>query len=269
MTVQRKRRGAIVPGSAFPSQPLRLYNFLNGALTDEGSAGVAIGAVGAGVFTSVTGFDGLGRHAYHFAGVHAGLGSSDAGLPSGLAPRSYGCWIKGGQATGTVSLMGWGAGTSSGSGAWLGLFNGNAGAQSASDPMTGGSFVADGLPHFIVAVEENAPADGVKRKVYVDGRLVGSSLVLGSITLGGANRFRIGLSPDGNFAFNGEMGFVFVTPYALTGDQIRALYNISSQQLLPSPKAAEEHIEAFEAARLLGVFDGVETADAISLAVMA
>ena len=54
-------------------------------------------------------------------------------------------------------------------------------------------------------VEDNAAGDGVRRKLYFDGRLVGGSTVLNSITLAGANRFRIGAYADGTAPFTGQI----------------------------------------------------------------
>jgi hypothetical protein len=74
---------------------------------------------------------------------------------------------------------------------------------SVGDNIAGG-FVADGQWHFVAAVEDNAAVDGVRRKLYLDGRLVGGSVTLNAATLAGANRFRIGAASDGTTPFTGQ-----------------------------------------------------------------
>ena len=138
---------------------------------------------------------------------------------------------------------------------------------SNADLITG-PFVADGVSHHVVVVEDNNAADA-KRKLYLDGRLVGSSNTLNPTTLGGTGRFRIGAIADGTSSFTGQIDGVFVHNIALTPEQIRAIYDKGSQVLAPSPKSDADHIEAIEAGRLLATFDSLETCDAIDLAVMA
>jgi len=271
ISIRRRKRGAVLAPGAFPSQPLRLYNFVNGGLTDEGSANVPVASAGGGgSLSGVAGADGVKDHAYNFQGAHAGLGSSDAGLPSGLTVRSYGAWFKSYQSTTVPCIMGWGSGASSGAGSVMGLTSGVLYAQTVGTVLNG-LFVADGKWHFGVVVEDNSAADGLKQKIYVDGRLVASSTVLNSVVLSGAaNRFRIGNYPDGSAGpLNGQVHSVFVHTSALTAEQIRSLYNLGSQALPASPRSPENHIETMEAGRILAVFDSIEPSDLLDLVVMA
>ena len=91
LAVRRARKGGPLAPADFPTTPLRLHNFTAGALTDQGSGGVALTNNGAAV--SVVGADGAQGGAFSYAGAQS-LSATDAGLPSGLAARSYGCWFK-------------------------------------------------------------------------------------------------------------------------------------------------------------------------------
>jgi Concanavalin A-like lectin/glucanases superfamily len=119
-----------------------------------------------------------------------------------------------------------------------------------------------------VGVEDNSAADGVKRKLYLDGRLVGGSTVLNSITLAGANRFRVAAAPDGTLPFAGHIDSAFVYAGVLTPEQVRALYNVGSQALAASPKGEGEHVEAMEATGVLAVFDALEGCDQVDMQVI-
>jgi predicted ATP-grasp superfamily ATP-dependent carboligase len=141
-------------------------------------------------------------------------------------------------------------------------------ALSNADSITAPVSHADGQWHFAVATEDNAAADGVKRKLYVDGRLVGGSTVLNTITLAGANRFRVGALNDGTIPFTGQLDAAFVYAGALTPEQVRALYNVGSLALAASPKAEGDHVEALEATGLLAHFDAIEGTDLVDLSVV-
>lgn len=263
--VHRKRRGAPFSVANFPTQPLRLHNFTGGAYTDQGSAALSLTPnPGTGAIVDVAGPDGSRNGAKSFSGAHNGLSASDAGLPAGLATRSYGLWFKV-TGTGTQVAIGWG--TPSTGEASL-LISTTIRSNSNLDVITG-PMVNDGLWHFAVVVEDNVATDIVKRKLYVDGRVVGGSTVMNSITLAGANRFRVGAYMDGTLPLVGQADGAFVCNYALTSNQIWELYNIGSPALALSPMDAAEHIEAMEAGRLLAIFDAIESSDSIDLAVMA
>jgi hypothetical protein len=269
LAVRRRRRGGPVAVADFPAQPIRLHNFTAGAVTDQGSGGVALTPnPGTGAIVDVAGGDGATAGAKALSGAHTGLSSTDAGLPNGTTSRSFGAWFKTGL-TATAGILGWG--TTSTADARLAVPAGATGtivASSGADVITG-PVVADGMWHHAVVVEEFAPADGVKRKLYLDGRLVGISTVLNALTLAGANRFRVGANPDATAPFTGQIDSLFVYAGALTPEQVRALYNVGSQALAPSQKNAGDHVEAIEAASLLATFDTLDGCDQIDLGVAA
>jgi hypothetical protein len=266
--VRRRRRGGPLATTDFPTTPVRLHNFTAGALTDQGTGGVALAPVGGGSIVAVSGADGALNGGQSFSGAHTGLGATDAGLPAALTARSYGLWFKGVAAT--QGLLSWGNASGTNSDAiWLvtttGLITSRSSGASADD--ISGPYGLDGLWHHVVVVADNAAADGVKRKLYVDGRLVGGSTVLNSITLTGANHFRVGAFCDGSFPFTGQIDGAFVYSGALTGEQVRALYSKGSQELAPSPKDATDHVEAVTSTDLLAVLDTIESSDSVDLLV--
>ena len=266
LNVRRRKRGAALVAADFPTQPLRLYNFSAGSFGDEGSNGVVLtnnGGVGV-----ASGVDGSAGNAVTFTGGQS-ASSTDAALPAALAARSLGCWFKTITSAGSPSLIGWGAGGTSTCGADIAISStGAIVASSGTDQITG-PYVVDGLWHHAVEVEDNAAADGVKRKLYVDGKLVGGSLTMNAITLGGANRFRLGIYPDNTLPYVGQIDAAFVCDYALTPDQIIALFTKSSQALAPSPKNPGDHVEAMSATDLLAIFDTLEAQHTIDLGVAA
>ena len=135
-------------------------------------------------------------------------------------------------------------------------------------PVTG-PFISDGNWHFVVITQENGPSDGVKRKFYVDGRLVASSTILNSVVLGGANKFVVGSSLASASNFIGEIDTVFVTDYVLGMFDITKLYTKSLVDHLPSPKNAGDHVQAMDDDHILVAFDTLDIADKVSLKVMA
>lgn len=265
--VRRKRRGAPLGVADFPAQPVRLHNFVAGAVTDQGSNNVPTAVQGGLVVPTVAGPDGGKDSALSFPGLGGYyLLSTDAGLPAGLSARSYGIWFKT-AVKANQGLIGWGT-IGSADAKLVTDGNGNSLFYSGADAVTG-PFVADGLWHFGVVVEDNAASDGVKRKLYLDARVVANSTVMNSLTLAGAGRFRMAAVPDGTLPFNGQLSRAFVYSGALTLEQIRKLYDLGSQVLAPSPKDATDHLEAVEATRLLAIFDSIESCDSIDLAVIA
>jgi hypothetical protein len=138
--------------------------------------------------------------------------------------------------------------------------------SSGSDGING-PYVADGHWHQFVAVEDNSALDGVRRKLYIDGRIVGISSAVASITLAGATRFSIGSLPDGSWPFIGQIDGVFVCDYVLTADLIHQLYAKGSQALSPSPKNVGDHIEGMDAVNLYATFDTLDSQHQIDLAV--
>lgn len=271
VSLRRRRRGGPFAVTDFPAQPVRLYNFTGGVLTDQGSNNVPLAASAGGSIVDVVGAAGLSSGAKAFSGAHAGLMSTDAGLPSGLASRSFGLWFKTNGGT-VVGMLSWGSGASSAAGVWLGLATTGGVALFDQSGAVGsditGPNVVDGVWHHAVVVEDNAPTDGAKRKMYLDGKLVGVSTTLASVVLGGANRFRIGANADGTSPFVGMLDAPFVFAGALTAEQVRALYAVGSQQMAASPKNEGDFVKTMETARLLATFDAVETVDTVNLAVM-
>lgn len=263
INISRRRRGAALVAGDFPTQPLRLHNFSAQSLGDSGVNNVGLTNNGAAV--SVAGADGTNGNAFAFAGAQS-LSATDAGLPSGLGTRSYGCWIK----TNSLvldTILGWGT-LGTGDARIAKRANGTISLFSAANEINA-TFVADGKWHFIVGVEDNAAVDGLRRKLYVDGRLVGSSTVLTALVLAGANRFRMGAAPDATSPYTGQIDAAFVSDQALTADQIMVLYDKSVQTLPQSPKNAGDHIEGLTATDILAVFDTLETNSQIELGVAA
>lgn len=266
LSVHRKRKGPAFAAADFPTQPLRLHNFSAGSLGDEGSGNVAlISNPGTGSITSVAGVDGAALNAFQFMGAHTGLSSTDAGLPSGTPSSSVGCWVKTGDVTTTTKgIVAWGAVSTK----LLYTASGNilSVTGTTADFMTG-SFIADGEWHFVVLTEENAPADGVKRKMYVDGKIVGETLVLNAYALAGANHFRVGADSGGANPFVGVIDGVFVCDYVLTSDQIRTLFAKGSQLLASSPKNSGDHVEAMDSANIYATFDILDSQHQVDLVV--
>jgi len=271
VTVTRRKRGAALSGTDFPTLPVRLHNFVAGSGSDAGTGGVTISPVGGGSIVSTAAPDGTRDGAQSFSGAHTGLGATDTGLPSGTASRSYGLWLK--LTAVAAGYISWGA---AGTGpsfngmriASTGVIASDSVASGGAADTISGPNLTDGLWHHVVTVEDNAAADGVKRKLYADGRLVAGSTVLNSITLAGANRFRVGAFSDGTFPANGQISRAFVYAGALTPEQVHTLYNVGGQALAGSPKAEGDHIEALETSGVLAHFDGVEGCDIIDLSVV-
>jgi hypothetical protein len=267
-SVVRRQRGGAMATTDFPTQPLRLHNFTAGVLTDQGSNNVALAPVGGGTITSTTGPDGAKDSAQAFSGAHTGLGATDAGLPSGTSSRSYGAWFKAPTAGASgQGVLGWGTVSTADARIWITGTSGVLNAASGADNIAAAIRVDDGFWHFACAVEDNAPIDGVKRRLYLDGRLIGTSTVLTSLTLAGANRFRIGSNPDGSGPLSGQVDGAFVYAGALTAEQVRGLYNLGSRALSASPFSAEELVEAIDATNLYVVLDRLDAQNQINLQV--
>jgi hypothetical protein len=261
LNVRRQRRGAALASGDFSTQPVRLHNFTAGSLSDQGSGAVPL-AVASGAPVSVAGADGTLGNGYSFNGSSS-LGATDAGLPSALLARSYGCWIKTlSTAAANAVAVAWGTYTTAD--ARLTMFSGSLFCQSGADTITG-PFVADGQWHHVVVTEDNAAVDGVKRKLYLDGRLVGGSTVLNTLTLAGANRFRVSGAPDGTALFTGQIDGAFVCGYAMSGDEVLRLYAKAAQTMASSPKNTGDHVEGYDSGSLLVIADTLEAQHSIDL----
>jgi Concanavalin A-like lectin/glucanases superfamily len=214
----------------------------------------------------VAGADGTPGNAYSLvAASNQSLSSTDAGLPGGLTVRSFGTWFKT-TSTATIVIIGWGTSATGDTKAYVS--GGALFAVNASDAIAG-PFVADGQWHLLVVVEDNAAGDGVKRKLYLDGRLVGGSTVLTAITLAGANRFRVGANPDATSPFTGQIDGAFVCGYAIGQAEAFSLYAKGSQDLGGSPKNAGDHVERLDAASVLFIADTLESQHTVDLGVVA
>jgi hypothetical protein len=269
LTVNRRRKGAALAPADFTTTPLRLYNLGGAGInydTDLGSNGVPLTAQG-GATSYVSGADGV-PGAYSFPG-NASFSATDAGLPAALAARSYGCWFKTLQTTPSQTVLAWGTvntGDSRVGVATGGTVFSTSGADNIGvTPPT--PFVADGQWHQVIVTEDNAAADGVRRKLYLDGRLVGISTVMNSTVLVGANSFRVGATSTGTNPITGQIDGAFVTGYALDAAEIARLYAKNSQGLGASPKNAGDHVERMDATAVYFIGDTLESQHQIDLGV--
>jgi hypothetical protein len=265
VNVTRRRRGSAWAVADFPTQPLRLHNF-TGAVpafyADEGSHNQPLVWQGGTSFDGCVGADGRAQTALTLTAGN--LGSTDAGLPAALTPRSYGVWFKTTSTGPALGVMGWGASSN----ARIGIASGVLFCDSAGDRMTG-PLVNDGSWHLVVVVEDNAPVDGVRRRLYLDGRLVVGSATLNAITLAGANAFGVGKDGLAGNQFTGQLDGVFVCGYALTTAQVLTLWAKGSQALSSSPKNPGDHVEAWDASSVLATFDTLESSWQVDLGVSA
>lgn len=261
--VRRRRRGS--PSlTAFPSAPIRYHSFTAGAVTDAGSGAISLTPnPGTGSITSVAGADGKSGGAYQYAGAHTGHSSTDTGLPATTASRSYGAWVK--SNTAAAGVLSWGTMTTAH--AFLGITGGGAAQSLSGADLITGPWMIDGFWHHLVAVEDNTAADGLKRKLYFDGRLVAASTTLTSLTLAGANRFRVGAGSDGTLPLVGAVDEAFAIGVALTPEQVRAIYNAGSMPLPPSPRSEGEHVEGIDSTSIYLYLAQLESCDQIDLQV--
>jgi hypothetical protein len=267
LKVHRRRKGSSWAVTDFINQPVRLHNFTAGALTDQGTGAVALTNNGTALPTA--GADGTPGNAYNFTGsAQQSLSATDAGLPGGLTARSYGCWFKTSNPV-AAGVVTWGTVPTADARLLVGFPTaGYVAATSGGDAITG-PYAADGQWHLAVVVEDNTAGDGVRRKLYVDGRLVGGSTVMNAITLAGANRLRIGSNQDNSSWFTGQIDGVFVCAYAVSQAEILGLYAKGSQDAGGSPKNAGDHVERVDATTLLWVADTLPSQHTIDLGVVA
>jgi hypothetical protein len=261
LSVRRQRRGAALATTDFSTTPLRLHNFTAGSLADQGSNATGLTNAYTSLIVPVGGADGASGNAFTFGGAHQGLSATDAGLPSALLARSYGGWFKTtSNVTGVISS--WGTPPSGHVVTYVasGALNFGSGAD-----LLAGPFVADGQWHSFVVSEDNAAGDGVKRKLYVDGRVVVGSTVLNSTVLAGPNRFRVGANPDGTSPFTGQLDRMFVTGYAMSSDEVLRIYAKASQTMPSSPKNSGDHVEGYDSGSVLVVADTLDAQHYIDL----
>lgn len=258
LTVRRRRRGAALTVADFPTPPLRLHNFSGGSLGDEGTLGVTLTNTGV---ISTTGADGTPNNGVNFNNS-AFLESTDAGLPQLASSRSYGAWFKSVNSASYQTLIGWGVGlTRMGPDGFLEAWCASAG-------ITAKKVCNDGKWHHFVTVVDSAATDGAKQKVYIDGQLIAASATidtLGALT----GKFSIGCDASQNYRVVGQMDSVFVCSGALTGEDVRKIYNKGTQGMGPSPKNVGDHVEIMDAANILATFDTLEAQHLIDLTVAA
>jgi hypothetical protein len=265
VSVRRQRRGATLLTSDFPTTPLRLYNFTGGnLLTDEGSNNAAL--TNGGGSTSVAGADGVRANGVHFDGGGP-LTATDTGLPSGLSSRSYGGWFKTTQLT-SSGIWGWGTLTT-GDVRFVENSTGQVVFVNGADVLATNAFLADGQWHHLVGVEDNAAADGAKRKLYMDGRMVASSTAMNSVTLAGAGHLQIGANPDGTARWPGDADGVFITSSVLTQEQIVKLYEKGTQAMGTSLVNPGDYVESIDTTSVYAIFDTIEPQHQVDLAVAA
>ena len=262
LRVTRRRLGAALANGDFPSNPAAAYNLAAGSLT-ELNGGTALSATG-GV-TTVAGPSGEKEAGIYMAsGNH--LQRTDAGLPSGTASRSYGCWFNVPEALGAAqNLIAWGTNATNHASTFVEI-TGELVCKSGADIITG-PYVCDGQWHHFLVVEDNAPGDGVKRKLYLDGKLVGGSTTLTSLTLIGVNGFRVGASTTGTQPLSGSVSRPFIHASAFTWEQLQAVYLKSAAALAASPKDAADHVEMLGGTSLIFVGDDLDPQSMIDLEV--
>lgn len=262
VAVRRQRRGAALATADFSATPLHLYNFTGAALTDLGSLSLPLTNNNAAL--PAPGADGAQGNAYNFVGASSqSLSSSDAGLPAGTAARSFGCWFKASVANayflsyGTVTTGEMSLGL--GGGGEISWFDG------ANNLVIPG--YNDGQWHFVVVVIDNAAADGLKVKIYADGKLIKAGTGLQATVLGGSAR--IGSRANASAFYSGQIDAVFYTAYAMTSDEIAKVYAKGSQPLAPSPKNPGAHVEGLDATYAYLIADTLDSQHLLDLEVAA
>jgi hypothetical protein len=127
---------------------------------------------------------------------------------------------------------------------------------SASTPTQGSvQAVNDNAWHHFVVTEDGAAADGLKRRCYLDGALTTADTALATLTLAGANHFRVGANPDATNPFIGQIDSAFVTGYVLTADQVRTLYLKTGVAQPAAPVDLGTHVPAIDATNAYVIFD--------------
>ena len=260
LSVTRRSRGAELANGDFPSNPARAHNFAAGALT-ELNGGATLTATGGSAVT-VAGPDGQKDSGVLLSGG-AYLRSADTGLPSGMDARSFGCWVCARpHTTSYQNFIGWGTGGSAHTALFIAPGSGLLSHVNGSSTVSASwEVVADERWHHVAVVEDNAAADGIKRKLYFDGRFVKGSATLNSLAPAGSTGFRIGTDYSGAQPFYGMVSRAFVFAGALTSDQVAALAAKpapSAGLLKPSPKDTGDHIEGLWADSLIFVGDDLE-----------
>lgn len=254
--IRRYRMGASLTTSDFSASPRRLYNFVNGGLTDSGLDNATLTNNNSAAVTSCA--DGTASGAYHFASASSQyLSATDTGLPSGTNNSTMGCWFK--SNTGAAQhLLTYGTSVNRrtlyiASTGQLSTYDGGINLASPQSVAAGADW------HFAAYVIDTTANDGYKQKLYLDGKLISSSTTqVVSTTLAGAAGFKIGSHPNGSQEFlNGSVDSVFVTDYAMTAEELFKIYSKGSQSLGVSVKNAGDHIERIDATSAYVIADNI------------
>lgn len=268
LAVHRRRKGGILVPADFPATPNRIYN-LDDLNDDSGNAVALTANVGTGSITSIAGPDGVRAGARQYYGAHTGDSATDTGLPGALVACSMGAWVKATDLAATRCFLSYGTLTTGERTLFYAAATGLATFQDGPTTTAGG-LVADGEWHHVAVVLDNAALDGLKVKLYVDGRMVASNTTLASTVLAGANRLRVGARSDGTVTFSGAIARAFISPTALTPEQLLPIYyRPSAQDAGWSPKDAGPHIERFDATNVLILGDILEPQNRLELGLTA
>lgn len=188
-----------------------------------------------GTATAVTGIRGVGvslnGSSQYLSCTDASCGGTSK-LDTGSGNWSYGAWIKTSSAT-RQAIISKGVGGDysyeidvAADGTIINDRIQAGGSAYMQAPTT--KTVADGQWHHVVSVYTAA----TRLETYIDGQLAASSTTTsGSDNTNSAAAFEIGRRADGNFYFNGSIDEPFVTATALTGAQIKHMYQVGYRAL--------------------------------------
>lgn len=224
---QYARTKNLVSGD-FPTQPLVGYNLVNASTTDNyGSLGKTLTANGTP--TGAPGLDGQTTDATYLNGSTQYFSANDSSLPSGTAVRTVGVWVKPSRLTTSVNTVFLSYGTDSTGNGFQFYFTyppGNLSYDAFGSPVTTVSSVGVSAKWLfgVVVLSASAPV----RRIYVDGGIAAfDTTALGSTTLAGANRFKIGadVTAAAGSRFNGVVGTAFICNYELTSARQQRIFN--------------------------------------------
>lgn len=274
--VRRRRRGApLVPGD-FPAAPVRLYNLeqaTTGNLPDEGTANVPLASNG--TWWAVAGADGRRAGAVQFNGTTGYLAASDAGLPVGTATVTLACWIRtNNRAATNMTALTYGTNANPRRIAVESLGSadtdrGKVVIWDGANATRSAQRIDDGQWHFVVNVNDFSASDGIRTKLYVDGRLSGQNTAMASAAGAGATGLRVGANQSPGEFFLGAIDGVVIYAGALTAAEVAALYRKASQELGLSPKEPGAHVERIDATNIYFIGDTLEPQDTVELEVAA
>ena len=165
--VRASKRGPLLAAADFPAEPLHIYN-LNNSLADLGSLALGLASNGGPIAVAGPAGDPAGALSF-VAASGQWLSASDAGLPAGLATRSYGGWFKCGATTADSVLLSWGTTGTGDTKLYVANADGTLHMSNAGSDIAG-PFVRDGQWHHVALVEQNGGPP--RRGLWLDGRLV-------------------------------------------------------------------------------------------------